>query len=156
MSVRLDIVRQGISFMRVEKIGQRARFFWKRSVCVFVTGSVLLTLSGCVTPPLQQKKLLDSLVGKSSLDVVRTFGVPTTTYHTQAHDFMAYLITDTQYYPGSPDWGWGWGGGYGFGGWGGPWGVGGIPPSYSTTSCQTMFELVQDRVISWRKRGDGC
>lgn len=134
---------------------QEKRFVKERLLPALLVG---MMMSGCATSPLQQKKLLDSLIGQSSLDVVRTFGVPSTTYHTQNHDFMAYLVTDTQYFPGSPDWGWGWGGGYGFGGWGapGPWGMGGIPPSYSTTSCQTMFELVQDRVISWRKKGDGC
>ncbi|MDF7674053.1 hypothetical protein PT277_07480 [Acetobacteraceae bacterium ESL0709] len=143
--------------MKAETRSQGKRFAQKRPVTALIMGTVLMGLSGCATSPLQQKKLLDSLIGRSSLDVVRTFGVPSTTYHTQDHDFMAYLVTDTQYFPGSPDWGWGWGG-YGYGGWGspGPWGMGGIPPSYSTTSCQTMFELVQDHVISWSKRGDGC
>lgn len=115
----------------------------------------LVGFSGCAVPELQQQAVLKSMIGKSSLDLVRRFGVPTRTYKTDDHDFLAYIKTRANYSPGS--WGGGWNGGYGYGY--GPglraWG-GGIPPNYTTLSCQTTFELENDRVLRWTLRGDGC
>nr|WP_202405259.1 hypothetical protein [Saccharibacter sp. 17.LH.SD] len=119
-------------------------------------------LTGCASKPdLQQKNVLNSMIGQSTVDVLRRFGVPARDYRAQGHEFLGYIQTETEYSPGTPDWGWGWGGGYGYGygsGWGmgpGGWG-GGFPPTYSSTTCQTTFELVNDRVTGWTLRGDGC
>ncbi|MBS1077260.1 hypothetical protein JK217_05780, partial [Gluconobacter kondonii] len=72
---------------------------------------VLLGLSACEVPTLQQRKVLDSMVGKSEVDVLRQFGVPTRNYDAQGHTFLAYIDNQTQYSPGG-GWGWdGWGGG---------------------------------------------
>lgn len=130
---------------------------------------VLLGLSACEVPTLQQRKVLDSMVGKSEVDVLRQFGVPTRNYDAQGHTFLAYIDNQTQYSPGG-GWGWdgwgggwgGWGGGWGgMGGWGGGWGGmggwgGGFPSTYYNTSCQTTFELVSGHVVGWTMRGDGC
>lgn len=114
-------------------------------------------LSGCAVPELQKKSVLQSMVGQSSVDVLRRFGVPNRNYQTQGHTFLSYVHTQENYSPGG--WGGGWNGGYGYGyGWGpglGSWG-GGMPPSYSTSQCQTTFELENDRVTGWTLRGDGC
>ncbi|MFT8402894.1 MAG: hypothetical protein ABF654_03350, partial [Gluconobacter potus] len=84
----------------------------------------LLGLSACEVPTLQQRKVLDSMVGKSEVDVLRQFGVPTRNYDAQGHTFLAYIDNETQYSPGG---GWGWDG----------WG-GGMGTAY-TYSCQTNF-----------------
>ena len=130
----------------------------------------LLVLAGCAVPSPAQRRLLDSMVGKPPVDVVRAFGVPTRTYSTDGHTFLAYIDHESGYTPGTPGWGWGgygWDGGWGGGGWGGGgWGGyglgygggfgGGIPPSYYSTTCQTTFEVSDDKVASWTIRGDGC
>ncbi|MBS1024484.1 hypothetical protein JK222_06000 [Gluconobacter cerinus] len=97
----------------------------------------LLALSACEVPTLQQRKVLDSMVGKSEVDVIRQFGVPTKDYQAEGHSFLAYIDNQTQYSGG--------------GGWGG-----GFPATYYNTSCQTTFELVSGHVVGWTMRGDGC
>ncbi|WP_016738064.1 hypothetical protein [Gluconobacter thailandicus] len=116
----------------------------------------LLALSACEVPTLQQRQVLDGMVGKSEVDVVRQFGVPSRSYQTEGHSFLAYIENETQY-SGGGGWGWGgWGGGWGGpGGWGGGWG-GGFPSTYYNTTCQTTFELVTGHVVGWTMRGDGC
>lgn len=117
---------------------------------------VISGLAGCAVSPLQDPAKLNATIGVSSVALIQQFGVPSRSYQAQDHLFLAYIQSDTEYTPGTPDWGWGWGGGYGYGygyGWGGG---GGFPPSVYTTSCQTTFELVDDKVIGWKKRGDGC
>ncbi|QEH94947.1 hypothetical protein [Gluconobacter thailandicus] len=128
----------------------------------------LLALSACEVPTLQQRQVLDGMVGKSEVDVVRQFGVPSRSYQTEGHSFLAYIENETQY-SGGGGWGWGgWGGGWGgpgWGGWGGGWGGpggwgggwgGGFPSTYYNTTCQTTFELVTGHVVGWTMRGDGC
>ncbi|GBQ90700.1 hypothetical protein AA13595_2958 [Gluconacetobacter johannae DSM 13595] len=128
--------------------------------------AALLALTACEVPSPQQRQLLNSMVGRDEVDVIRTFGVPTRAYEAQGHVFLAYIDSQTSYSPGSVGWGWGWGGGWGGAGWGGPgwggwggpgWGWGGgFPPSYYTSTCQTTFEVVASKVSGWTMRGDGC
>lgn len=129
----------------------------QRWVRMALAGIVMvLGVTGCAVPELQRHSVLQSMVGQSSVEVLRRFGVPTRNYQTQGHTFLSYIHTQENYSPGT--WGGDWGGyGYGYG-WGpglGAWG-GGMPPMYSTSTCQTTFELVNDRVTSWSLRGDGC
>lgn len=131
----------------------------------------LLTLAGlaaCTGPTKEQRRQLDALVGRTEVDVVRAYGVPTRTFIAGDRLFLAYIDTQTYYSPGSMGWGWGWDGwGGGWGGWGPGWGGGwgpgwgggwggGFPPSYYNSSCQTTFELSAGLVRSWTMRGDGC
>ncbi|WP_231118942.1 hypothetical protein [Oecophyllibacter saccharovorans] len=140
--------------------GRKARKFLLASVMAAMMGG---GLSACSIPPLQNPKVLNSLVGDTALQIVDRFGVPTGVFQTQGHEFLAYNQTDTTFTDPDPGWGWGWGG-WGWGwdspwgwGWGGPWGYAGPPaPIVTTTSCQTTFELVNDRVMGWKMRGDGC
>lgn len=118
-----------------------------------VLGGVML-LAGCSTPALQRPKVLNAMVGQSTVDVLRRFGVPARTYEVQGHNFLSYIETETQYSPGYSSWDWGWGGGYGYG-YGG-WGDINIPPSYYSSTCQTTFEVVGDRVVGWKMHGGGC
>ncbi len=127
----------------------------------------LLSLAACQTPTPAQRRLLDSLVGRPPVEVVRNFGVPTRTYSTDGHSFLAYVEDESSYFPGSGGLGYGgfgyggYGGFGGFGGFGGYdgfgyGGFGGFPPSYYSASCQTLFEVVGDKVASWSRRGNGC
>ncbi|AQS88631.1 hypothetical protein NCH01_19310 [Neoasaia chiangmaiensis] len=136
----------------------------------FLPFAALLALTACDVPTVQQKQVLNSMIGQTDVDVIRKFGVPSRSYQASGHNFLAYIDNETQYSPGGGGWGWGWGGGPwgggwgggwggwgggGWGGWGGGWG-GGFPSTYYNTTCQTTFELVNTRVIGWTMRGDGC
>lgn len=131
---------------------------------------MLVSLTACSGPTKEQRRQLDALVGKTEVDVVRAFGVPTRTFLANNHLFLAYIDNETQYYPGSMGWGWGWGGLVGVApagvvgaawavGAAGVWGVGHgrrLPPSYYNSVCQTTFELSEGLVRGWTMRGDGC
>ncbi|NHO31253.1 hypothetical protein [Acetobacter fallax] len=134
----------------------------------------VFVVAGCTGPTDAQRKQLDALVGKTEVDVIRAYGVPTRTFQTNGHIFLAYIDNQTSYSSGGMGWGWGgwgggpgWGGGWGGygGGWGGGWGGGGMgmgmmgggfPSSYYNTVCQTTFELAGGAVTGWTMRGDGC
>lgn len=122
---------------------------------VWLALGAALLLGGCMAPALQRPKVLDSMVGQSTVEVLRRFGVPTRTYVAQGHNFLSYIETETQFSPGYSGWDWGWGGGYGYG-YGGGWGGVSIPPSYYSSTCQTTFEVVGDKVVGWKLYGGGC
>lgn len=122
---------------------------------VWLALGAALVLGGCTAPALQRPKVLDSMVGQSTVEVLRRFGVPTRTYVAQGHNFLSYIETETQFSPGYSGWDWGWGGGYGYG-YGGGWGGVSIPPSYYSSTCQTTFEVVGDKVVGWKLYGGGC
>lgn len=138
----------------------------KKTLLSAVTASTaLVALTGCEVPALQQRKVLDSMVGKNEVDVVRAFGVPSRSFQAQGHTFLAYVRNSVEYsgggWSGGAGWGWGgWGPGWG-GGWGGGWGPGwgwgtSLPSTAYNLNCQTSFELVNGRVVGWILRGDGC
>ncbi|ASL39225.1 MULTISPECIES: hypothetical protein [Acetobacter] len=124
-----------------------------------------LALTGCQVPSKKERRQLDSMIGKQTTDVVRTFGVPTRQFVAGNHTFLAYINQQTDYTMPMSGWGWdggwgGWGGygpGWGMGGWDGGWGGmgGGMGTAYTYT-CQTTFELVNGIVTAWTMRGDGC
>ena len=145
----------------------------RRLVPLAVLSLPLLILAGCATPTPAQRRLLNSMIGQPPIAVVRAFGVPTRTFAANGHSFLAYIDNESGYSPGSPGWGWGWGGygwGGGFGGFGydgfggagfggagfGGAGFGGFPPTYYNETCQTTFEVTDDKVSSWRLHGNGC
>ncbi len=47
---------------------------------------MLVSLTACSGPTKEQRRQLDSLVGKTEVDVVRTFGVPTRTFMSNKND----------------------------------------------------------------------
>ena len=131
--------------------------------------AALLALSACAVPSPAQRKVLDSMIGRSEPELVRAFGVPSRTFSTEGHTFLAYVENDTSY---SPGFGGFYGGGFGYGGYGGFGGFGyggfgyggpgygfggfGTPPTFYSSSCSTTFEITNARVASWTVRGDGC
>ncbi len=139
----------------------------RRLLRLVVLAAPLLGLAACQTPSPAQRRLLDSLVGRPPVEVVRNFGVPTRTYSTDGHSFLAYIEDESSYFPGSGGFGYGgfgYGGYGGFGGFGafdgldgdGYGGFGGFAASYYSASCQTLFEVIDDKVASWSLRGNGC
>ena len=102
-----------------------------------------LMLAGCVNELAQRQAFLATLIGKSETDLVRTMGVPTGSFETGGHRFLAYLEVWTDYYPATPGpWGWYWGGGF--------------PAEVIQRACNTTFELNDGRVIGYTLRGNGC
>lgn len=137
----------------------------------------LVALSACAVPSPQQRKVLDSMIGRSEPELVRAFGVPSRTFSTEGHTFLAYVENDSSYSPGfggfygggfgyggfggyggGLGYGGGFGPGFGYGGlgYGGFGGFGGVPPTFYSSSCATTFEITNARVASWTVRGDGC
>ncbi len=136
--------------------------------------AALLALSACAVPSPAQRRVLDSMIGRSEPELVRAFGVPSRTFSTEGHTFLAYVENDSSYSPGFGGFyggGFGYGGyggfggfggfgsGFGYGpgfGYGGFGGFGGVPPTFYVSSCATTFEITNARVASWTVRGDGC
>ena len=133
--------------------------------------ALLLAVSACAVPSPAQRKVLDSMIGRSETDLLRTFGVPSRSFNADGHLFLAYVQDESSYFPGSPGFGYGgfgYGGFGGFGGFGygggfggfGPYGYGGgfggFGPSYYQSSCTTTFEVTGSKVAAWNVRGDGC
>ena len=116
-----------------------------------------LALGACAYPNPQHVAAMNALVGKSEADLVRTLGVPSRTYDTGGHRFLAFSRSKLETIPGDPGFGpWGggfWGGPYWGGGWGG-WG--GFPPEIVQRDCETTFDLLSGTVQSWNFRGNDC
>jgi hypothetical protein len=117
----------------------------------------VLTLSACAYPNPQHVAHLDTLIGKSEADLVRSEGVPNRTYEAGGHKFLAYSRARLETIPGDPGFGpYGYGGywGGGWGGWGGGWG--GFPPEIIQRDCETTFEIGNGVVLHWSFRGNAC
>ncbi|MBR2123758.1 MAG: hypothetical protein IJ934_01055 [Acetobacter sp.] len=118
---------------------------------------VVCPLVACQGLSKQQRKLLNSLIGKHIDDVIQAFGVPNRKFVSGNHTYLAYVNQQTDYTMPMSGWGWGgpgWGPGWGWG-WGG-WGGWGTPGMAYTYTCQTTFELVNGIVTKWTRRGNGC
>ena len=123
---------------------------------------ILLALgaAGCAAP-IDRAPYLNSLVGQPETEIVRRLGVPSRTYDTDGHRFLAYRQQRTSIYNSGPAFGFGgfgggYGGGYGYGG-----GFGGLGGGFSDSevvnrTCETTFEVVRGTVISWSLRGNAC
>jgi len=125
----------------------------------FLALAAVLAAGGCaVHPDPQHVAMLNGLVGKPETDLIRAMGVPSRTYDSGGHRFLAYSRTKLESTPGDPGFGPGWGypgWGYGWGGWGGG-GWGGFPPQIIQRDCETTFDLLRGTVQSWSLRGNDC
>ncbi len=117
--------------------------------------AAVLALAGCAYPNPQHVAAMNALVGKSETDLVHALGVPSRTYDTGGHKFLAYSRSKLESTPGSPGFGpWG---GWGYGYWGGGYGGwGGFPPEIIQRDCETTFDLLGGTVQSWSFRGNDC
>ncbi len=120
--------------------------------------AILLTmgLASCA-PPIDRSPFLNTLVGQPETEIVRRLGVPSRTYETAGHRFIAYQERRTNLYSSGPSFGFGgFGGGFGYGG-----GFGGIGYGFSSSqvveyTCETTFEITEGRVATWSLRGNAC
>lgn len=117
-----------------------------------------LAAAGCAAP-IDRSPYLNSLVGQPETEILRRMGVPTRTYDTGGHRFLAYREQRTSIYNSGPVFGFGgFGGGYGYG-YGG--GFGGLGGGFSDSEvvnriCETTFEVARGTVINWSLRGNAC
>ena len=112
-------------------------------------------LAGCaVRPSPARVAALNALIGQDETTLVKELGVPTRSFKTGGHTFLAYDQRHVEVVPGWSPYPWGpWGGEWGWGGWG--WNNG-FPPQIVTYGCETTFELTDNRVSSWSLRGNAC
>ena len=117
-----------------------------------------LGVAGCAAL-VDRSPYLNSLVGQPEAEIVRRMGVPSRTYDTGGHRFIAYQERQTSLYSSGPSFGFGgFGGGYGYG-YGG--GYGGLGYGFSSSQvveriCETTFEVANGRVVTWSLRGNAC
>jgi len=110
-----------------------------------------LMVSGCATTG-KYEKVLQSWVGSSELDLVRSWGPPQQTYEASDRKFLIYSSSNDMYLPGS-----------------GPTyqttvvgntaytnSYGGTPAMNIQLSCTTTFEITADVITSWQWRGNNC
>jgi hypothetical protein len=117
--------------------------------------AALLSLGACAYPNPAHVSAMNALVGKTEPELVRTLGVPSRTYDTGGHRFLAYSRSRLDTLPGAPGFGPYWGGGWGgWGGWGGGWG--GFPPEIVQRDCETTFDLLNGVVQTYTFRGNDC
>jgi len=115
-----------------------------------ILGSVL-ALAGCAYPSPRLVAQLDGLRGKPEAELIKEMGVPSRTYDSSGHRFLAYSQTRYDTIPGSPafypyGWGWGYYGGF----------AGGFPPEIVRRDCEITFDLMGGVVQSYALRGNDC
>jgi hypothetical protein len=111
---------------------------------------LLLLLSGCANLAemrAERDAQLASFIGQSEADLVRALGVPSRQFDADGHRFLAYVERRVELVPGSiPFRPYRFGYGYGPG----------FPPQAIERSCETTFEVVTGKVLSYAIRGDAC
>lgn len=111
-----------------------------------------LGAAGCTNYTAQRAAFLNSMVGQPETVLVGRLGVPTQTYETSGHKFLAYTTGRTTVYGGG-----GFGvGGFGYGGFGGFGSFDALPTEVIPRVCETTFDLVGGTVQSWSLHGNGC
>ena len=115
----------------------------------------LALLAACSSLP-DRTAVLNSLVGQPETEVVRRFGVPSRTFETGGHNYLAYAEQLSQRIDGGPFF---FGGGFYGGGFGyGPgFGYGAaFPTEIVPRVCETTFDVSGGRVVGWALRGNAC
>ncbi len=113
----------------------------KRS-SIFIVCAALL--AACA-PAFDRPAFLASFVGQPEAEVVRRLGVPSRTFETNGHRFLAYLEQRSELLTV----------GVGFGGYFGP-SFGYYPSQVIERGCETTFEVADGRVLTWSLRGNAC
>jgi hypothetical protein len=111
-----------------------------------VAAGAALGLAACTpAPPLEAR--LQPWIGRSEVDLVAAFGVPSRTYQVDQLKFLQFEQRRTQFVPGDYPF-------YRPFGRFGP--IGGYPPTIVVIGCDVTFALRQGVVDSFSFRGDGC
>ncbi len=112
---------------------------------------VLLSASACANRLAARQAALAPLIGRGETDLVRALGVPSRTFESGGHRFLAFVDTRTAVIPGTygpPPWG--------FWGPGSAWALGATPPQVIETVCETTFEIADATVVGFSLHGEGC
>ena len=105
-------------------------------------------LAGCVNMLAERQAYFAQYVGQTEGDLVRGLGVPSRTFDTEGHHFLAYTDRSIQVVPAfAPYYGWG-----RYGGWYG----GGYPADVIERVCETTFDVVGGKVVTFTMRGNSC
>ena len=114
--------------------------------------AVVLGLSAC-SGRADRSAYLNTLIGQQETELLRQLGVPTRTFDTGGHRFLAYEEQHS-----SEIFGGGFGGGLGsfYGRGFAGFGFAGYPVEVVTYRCETTFEIENQRVTSWALRGNDC
>lgn len=113
---------------------------------------IAVGVAGCAAP-IDRRPYLNSLVGEQETEIVRRMGVPSRTYESGGHRFLAYQERQTSVYSSGPSFSFG---GFGYGG-----GFGGLGYGFSSSQvvervCETTLEVAGGQVVSWAQRGNAC
>ena len=112
---------------------------------------LLLVLTGCATTANYEKNLA-SWVGASELDLVRNWGPPQQIYEAGGRKFLLYTNERSVFIPGTaPSYTTNVIGNTAY-----TRRVGGSSAQHVNLSCQTTFELENERIVSWRWQGNSC
>jgi hypothetical protein len=113
--------------------------------------ALTVLLAACATEEGFRQRL-QPFVGRSEVDLVRAFGVPTATFETGGVRFLQYESARTVTFPGSPprlvtyerrgriirDW------------------DPGTPPTFDVRTCRTTWQVAGNRVTGFSFEGSDC
>jgi hypothetical protein len=112
---------------------------------------IAFVITGCATHE-NYKKILDTWVGQSEADLIRSWGVPINSYDAGGNTFLVYQTTRQYTTQGQPS----------------TYSTYNVGNTYYTQehkgyssqsyerSCVTTFELLYGTIISWRSQGNDC
>ncbi len=110
----------------------------------------LLLLTAACTTGVDRRTFLNTLIGAPETEVVRQMGVPSRTYETGGHKYLAYSEQRADYIAGGPFL-------FGAGFYYGPrFGYAAFPPQVIERVCETTFDIAEGRVLTWALRGNAC
>jgi len=132
----------------VKRLIKESSVFTKRRL---LFAFVVIALAGCATTA-NYEKILNSWVGATELELVRKWGPPQQTYEAGGHKFLAYANTRNVYIAGTaPSYTTTYIGKTAYTN-----SVGGSPAQNINMSCQTTFEIADEKVVSWQWKGNDC
>lgn len=110
-----------------------------------------LMLTGCATAA-KYEESLNTMVGKTEVDLIRAWGAPAQSYETGNSKFLTYESNNRAILPGTPPaYTTTYNGGYSY-----STPIGGSSPVSIPMRCSTTFELEGGVVKSWRYEGNSC
>ena len=118
--------------------------------------AVALLTAACAQG-MDRRAYLNTLIGTPEAEAVRQLGVPSRTYETGGHKFLAYTEQRADYI-GSPIM---FGAGFGAGFYGPRFGYAGFGPTVFGPTviervCETTLDITEGRVATWQLRGNAC
>ena len=110
-----------------------------------------MLLAGCATSA-KYEAVLDSWVGSSELEIVRSWGAPVQAYNAGESKFLVYSSSRNVIVPGTaPTYTTNVIGNTAYTN-----SIGGTPAQNLAFSCETTFELQGGAIVSWSYRGNDC